>query len=931
MKSFFLILALFVASAIADNRYWSGTLNTDWGNTANWGTTSGGTLASVPTEVDSVIFDNNSALNCSLSVADTVYKITSTTGWAKGFHQKSFALTTIGAISWDGTTGSFLTLNGVVTIMGNGDFHVGTGVATISFALADLYLKGSQNFDIDKVSGQFRNLYISYSGKTTTVTGSALANQEGGFNNSLTLNGGTLTLSQSILYTGNSNANPIVFASPTTINGTQGLKFYQSGAISSYTMNLPKLKMGGTTFFQVQRNATSRIIINQTDSVSVPSILLVAGNATDTAIFYNTNNYPLTASTDLSIGPLVASTKTVFNAGSSVITCGTWGAITDNTGTSVDWNLGTSTWYIFGNATIRSIAKVFAGTSLVVFKKTASFTSNGQSFYDVRMDSAGQTLTLASNLTANSLNINTGGFSQSTFSVKTTGDQTYNGAGNYTLAADTIAGNGNYTIGSSVGTVTLTNNRVRLMGTGNLSINKAGLSFPKMTVAQTGKVTTNTSTVKFNVSDSFMIGAGTLTNNGDTIGLMPASITTPLTIAGGATINGSGMLSINDTANTTIVLPAIAMTGTGTLALRNNGAKAATFTMGGAISAPNVVLSKESTGKLTINTGNYALSSTAGAIMRGNSNATDTLHINYGSSAVTCKGFGLISGTGITKNDFGSSVWSVGGNLVMPTANSIMGTSAWTMTSKATVSTNGNSFNKFIINSKPDTVSFSGNLTTDTFRVEPGSVVKYKADSTYTIATFTAGDWDGGAGADSVRFISSVLGTQYNFIVPTGISVNYVIPTDNAADDTIDATAATNRDGGNNTNWLFTSPDTTRPTVAITSTNTHNGISAFNARVTFSETVTGFTIDSMTATNATLSNFTGSGTIYNVLVTPTDTAEITLSIAENKAYDEYGNGNVAAPDKDVTYVAPVPSTGGTGAKRSFKNYDRHYKAAFKNY
>jgi hypothetical protein len=58
------------------------------------------------------------------------------------------------------------------------------------------------------------------------------------------------------------------------------------------------------------------------------------------------------------------------------------------------------------------------------------------------------------------------------------------------------------------------------------------------------------------------------------------------------------------------------------------------------------------------------------------------------------------------------------------------------------------------------------------------------------------------------------------------------------------------------------SPDTTSPTVTLSSTTSATVREPFYVTVTFSESVTGFEIGDISLTNATASNLGGSGTTY---------------------------------------------------------------------
>ena len=100
--------------------------------------------------------------------------------------------------------------------------------------------------------------------------------------------------------------------------------------------------------------------------------------------------------------------------------------------------------------------------------------------------------------------------------------------------------------------------------------------------------------------------------------------------------------------------------------------------------------------------------------------------------------------------------------------------------------------------------------------------------------------------------------------------------------------------------------DNTRPTVMIT------GVSAasnkpFDVMITFSEEMTDFTVNDITADNATLSDFiaTEGGARWTVLVTPTSDGAVTLGIDAGVAMDQAGNGNIASERAVSTYMFRV--------------------------
>ncbi len=119
--------------------------------------------------------------------------------------------------------------------------------------------------------------------------------------------------------------------------------------------------------------------------------------------------------------------------------------------------------------------------------------------------------------------------------------------------------------------------------------------------------------------------------------------------------------------------------------------------------------------------------------------------------------------------------------------------------------------------------------------------------------------------------------------------------------------AATNSSTATYT-WVI---DTTAPTVTMTSlasdpTNT----SPIAVRVTFSESVTGFTSTDIVPANGAVSNFTGSGASYTFDLTPGVQGLVTADIAAGVATDLAGNGNTIATQFSRVYdvISPIVSS-----------------------
>ena len=70
--------------------------------------------------------------------------------------------------------------------------------------------------------------------------------------------------------------------------------------------------------------------------------------------------------------------------------------------------------------------------------------------------------------------------------------------------------------------------------------------------------------------------------------------------------------------------------------------------------------------------------------------------------------------------------------------------------------------------------------------------------------------------------------------------------------------------------------------------------SRVSLEATFSEPVSGFTVQDISVANGIASNFAGSGAVYTFAVTPEDIGEVTVAIGAGAAEDADGNGNMAA-------------------------------------
>jgi len=105
--------------------------------------------------------------------------------------------------------------------------------------------------------------------------------------------------------------------------------------------------------------------------------------------------------------------------------------------------------------------------------------------------------------------------------------------------------------------------------------------------------------------------------------------------------------------------------------------------------------------------------------------------------------------------------------------------------------------------------------------------------------------------------------------------------------------------------------DTTPPTVSITSTTTSpTSNPSFPITFTFNEEVTDFISTDITITNATISNFQGSGAVYtaNVNSTLLGSGTISVRLLAGVTADAAGNGNTASSTYNINYISPCSSS-----------------------
>lgn len=727
----------------------------------------------------------------------------------------NYPITTSGTISFDNT--SALTLASGVTITGDGDFHIGTTLTSFPGSGASLDLQGNGNFDIDKTPCVFYDGKFAYSGKTTTFTGSS-SSPGIQFRNSINVNSGTLTLNQRCnVAPSNGCTTPIIINGTPTINGTSAIYIYPATQ-TTHTFSLPAMTLTNTGGIYIQpagsANARDWVIL-QSGNISTTSfrVYQYANNLTISGV-YNTNNYGITCSDTFAIGGGLGNSVFQFNAGSSTISAAVVSG-TYNTGTTYI-NMGTSQWNCQGDWTFGSTHTVNPGTSQLTFTGASAnytLTSNGESLYTVIENTAGRTLTLVDDLSCNTFNNTAGSFDNAGFNITSASDITLNGAGTTALSGGTITitGDGNFNVGTAITTFTNSNTSVDLQGNGNLDIDKnLGVTAPfyQITCAYPDKTTTNTgATSALNLMTTALVVNGGILNLGSTgMGIGCIDAVTPLTLVPGYTVTGDAISQIllykKASGATAVTLPEIVFTTVSLVLYNNNIAGALTFTMGGSITCGifNIYTANQTTGTITLNTNNYAITATE---INWRSAYVNRLVVNCGSSLITCTGFRQTSYNQGAIN-LESSIWRCSGgwtnaiNYVF-----VPGTSTINfITNDLGVNPNDKPFYNVICSG--NTTTFSGGYSCNSLQIEPNSYVVFPSASSIIISGYTSdsinGDWYQG------NLRSSTPDTATNLTLPSNMRIyGNTIKDMNASNLVLSLISDSNVNSGGNSNFKFMS------------------------------------------------------------------------------------------------------------------------------
>ncbi len=173
-------------------------------------------------------------------------------------------------------------------------------------------------------------------------------------------------------------------------------------------------------------------------------------------------------------------------------------------------------------------------------------------------------------------------------------------------------------------------------------------------------------------------------------------------------------------------------------------------------------------------------------------------------------------------------------------------------------------------------------------------------------------NYTGGSGTNTLTFSYTIAsGNEDNDGISVGTAIaGGVLVSEDATPLTADLTLY------NTGSTTGVKVDAKAPTISISSTagNPTNS-PTIPITITFSESVTGFSVGDISVTNGSAGSFSGSGTTYTASITPSGQGTVTVNIAGSVAQDAAGNNNSAATALTRVYdnVAPtvIISSGAT--------------------
>lgn len=309
------------------------------------------------------------------------------------------------------------------------------------------------------------------------------------------------------------------------------------------------------------------------------------------------------------------------------------------------------------------------------------------------------------------------------------------------------------TCGVGMGSVTATSCAVTLNGTDTVTDNKGLVIASITTAASTSCVWNGTGgTPTYITVPLITLGANSSLQMDETFNQVLTASGAPIVLGSGATLTGTGTSNIRFNASgVKATIPAVTRNSLIYWVQNYAGYSLDTLLLNGnwnlGTQMARIGISATS-GSIRFDGNGYGI--TCGIFRTYTGNAVDTFWFVAGSGTYSVTNFdGVTSGTGITYDSMGSSVWNCSGNwTAFSNDKMIAGTSVVNITGTSSVTSAAQSFYKFVSNpGAENTVTFADNfINTDTLFITSGSLTSTAGNiTTKYLSTAGAGavTWSG--------------------------------------------------------------------------------------------------------------------------------------------------------------------------------------------
>lgn len=423
-KIFSLIFALAISS-FAVIRNWSASAGqTDMNAAANYDG-SGAIL-----ETDTVLFNGTSVVNATATADLSCARMVVDSAYTGAWSMATYKLTCAGGFRDDGKTGAH-TYGTRIQCNGASDtLHVGSVINSLTATTCTLGFGGTTGMLLEnnKVA-VYKNIVLVGAAKLAFKFGASATFKSAG--NIITMGDGAVlsnnSTSGALYLNSNGNATLFSFAGTYTINGT-GVAWNVRPNASGDTIFVPAFTYTGSAYWVFQQQHTSNTVCKLTGNVNLGAVVCQVLNDYSNKITFDMGTSNLTCGIFRNGAVNNVTQVTKWGSGSHSIASydGTTTNPTYTAGGTID-SFQTAQITCSGNWSFGGNHTVVPGASQVTFSGTSSIANNNKFFYDVVINSASGTITLADSMQCHSKTRTAGKFKDAGNNIRLSGDLAING------------------------------------------------------------------------------------------------------------------------------------------------------------------------------------------------------------------------------------------------------------------------------------------------------------------------------------------------------------------------------------------------------------------------------------------------------------------------------------------------------------------------